>query len=94
MVANLNRYLGRPETGWTKGTDGRPQANVGHIGIDAHSPGDGITRYHLYELMEHGGQNNLRNLASLGAGEFYEFLCGVEVGIRLSEEKARSGGAK
>lgn len=29
-------------------------------------------------------ENNLRNLACLGTKELYEFICGIEVGLRLA----------
>lgn len=84
MIERLNVRLGRPVEHWTKQADGTLSGNIGHIGLDITSPGDGVTRYHVYEVSSvTGGENNLRNLACLGVKELYEFLCGIEVGLDL-----------
>ena len=84
MIERMNKQLGRPTEHWTE-QDGKVVGNIGHIGLDITSPGDGVTRYHVYEVSSvTGGENNLRNLACLGTSELYEFLCGIEVGLRLA----------
>ncbi len=84
MIERMNKQLGRPTEHWTKCASG-VEGNIGHIGLDVHNPGDGVTRYHVYEVTSKtGGENNLRNLACLGTSELYEFLCGIEVGLNLA----------
>jgi hypothetical protein len=74
LVSVLNRRLNRPETDWTR-IDGRPYANVGHFGVSIWSPGDGWSRYQVYELLENGGQNTIGPCGT--ASEVFYYLRGV-----------------
>lgn len=75
LLRFVNRNLNRPETAWTKDESGKMQANVGHLGLSSWHPGDGWTRYQIYELMEHGGESTIS--PTMTAAECFHYLRGI-----------------
>lgn len=82
MLDIINRDRGNPrqpyrfeiaeENGERKG---RWVPNIGHIGLSTDSPGDGRTRYHVFRLMDHGGEDHLS--PTMTAAEAWFYLRGV-----------------
>jgi hypothetical protein len=54
-LSSINRRTGRPTTAYVRGEGRHLQGQIGHLHTDAHSPGDGWTRYRLAEMCSAGG---------------------------------------
>jgi hypothetical protein len=91
-VASINARTGRPLKPWRQVavTDEDPfaphlRAEVGHLFIDAHSPGDGWTRYRLGEMVnEGGGMSHVATSQAFKRGEFEAFVRGILTGLDLA----------
>lgn len=74
-VDRLNVVLNRPKTAYTRDSEKRLHPNGGHFLLEGNNPGDGWTRYGLYEMLESGGQSNVS--PTLNASEMWAYLRGV-----------------
>lgn len=75
LLRFVNRNLNRPETAWKKDAQGHFQAQVGYIGLSTWSPGDGWTRYQVFELMENGGESTISPVMT--CAECFHYLRGL-----------------
>jgi hypothetical protein len=86
-VEQLNKRLQLPTTAYTRKADGKLVANIGNLHICSNSPGDGVTRFQLAQMMnEQGGINVVGNRTLLGASAFEDYLRGIQEGIELAVE--------